>query len=314
MDIAFNNLLNICHNYYEYLLSLDNVVGVCIGNKIINGINTYKTCVNVLVTKKINAKYLSTNNIIPKTYMGITTDVIEIGVLKPYMIEPVIGKFRPLVSGCEISIKESDGTFTSGTLGGIVYKNIDDKVEYYILTNNHIFSVFNQLPIGTPIIQTNPFKNTSSNDVIAHLTSFVPLMSSDETFTYLNQVDAAIAKLIDSQLISKSAFRIGRTYGVNSAKLNQIVQKVGASSGVTEGRVIGLGATISLRDSDNKLLFFKDQIILDIEGLPGDSGSLVFNDDIEAIGLLIGGSEDGVAYANDINVVLDKFNVKLYTD
>ena len=314
MDILQNNILDICHNYYKYLMNLENVVGICIGTKIINKINTFEPCINILVEKKIKKKYLSTNNIIPKSYLGIKTDVIEVGRLAPYMGEPIIGKFRPLVSGCEILVETSKGNYSAGTLGGIVYKTYSDKKQYFLLSNNHVLCNYGIVPIGNPVIQTNSFKDPSTLDVVANLSTFIPIVFSKKNDEFSNRVDAAIAELTSTELISKSAFRIGIIDGVSNAKLNEPVRKVGAYSGLTEGNIFGIGSTIQIDYNEDKYIVYKDQILINIEGTPGDSGSLVFNNDEEAIGLLIGGNVAGtIAYANDINIVLEKLNVELYT-
>ena len=296
-------------------MKLENVVGVCIGNKVINGINTFEICINVLVKNKINIKYLSENNVIPKSYMGIKTDVIEVGILKHYMDDRIVGKFRPLVSGCQIDVKDYKGNYSMGTLGGIVYKTVDEKKEYYILSNNHVLCNYGEFPIGTPIIQSD---SENYDDIVAHLTTFVPIKLSkenDENDEYLNSVDAGIAKLTSKELVSTSVSRIGKISGIGNAKLGDIVRKVGAISGVTHGSVIGLGGTVDFGYSDEEYMIFKDQIFLGIEGSPGDSGALVFNEKNEVIGMLMGGDDIiNKAFVNDINIVLNELKVNLYID
>ena len=120
MNNIMNNILDISHNYYKYLINLKNVIGVGLGLKIINNIQTIEPCIHVLVNTKIKTKYLNKNNIIPKTYMGIKTYVIENGSIK-LLSEYNQNKFRPLQSGCTLGISN---TRYVGTLCCIVKKSL----------------------------------------------------------------------------------------------------------------------------------------------------------------------------------------------
>jgi len=117
----------------ERLLSLPNVVGFS---------KTYKPriragkifpeekCIRVYVSKKLPETLLSPWELIPKEFLGIPTDVVEVGELK------ALGKTdytRPIVSGLSIG----QAQITSGTLGWF-YK--DKKGNILGGTNSHILS------------------------------------------------------------------------------------------------------------------------------------------------------------------------------
>ncbi len=73
-----DKIRKISYSHYHHLLSLKNVVGVGLGHKWINGVNTYEPCLHVLVKNKVSKQYLCCQHLIPKTYMGLRTDVIDL--------------------------------------------------------------------------------------------------------------------------------------------------------------------------------------------------------------------------------------------
>ena len=94
MQTLEEKILDISTKYYHYLINLQSVKGVGYGFKHINGVNTFEPCIHVLVERKLQSTNLSFSNIIPKVYMGIKTDVIEVGNMKSF--SPITKKFRPL--------------------------------------------------------------------------------------------------------------------------------------------------------------------------------------------------------------------------
>ena len=85
MDNSFKNkLMSICNQAYIDFKNIENVIGVGLGFKYINGKSTEKLCIQVLVNKKINELELDIKNVIPKEYLGVKTDVIEVGSLNSF--------------------------------------------------------------------------------------------------------------------------------------------------------------------------------------------------------------------------------------
>ena len=309
-----NNILDISNNYYKYLMSLENVIGIGLGYKYINKVTTFEPCIHVLVEKKINAKYLSRNNLVAKNYMGIKTDVIEIGKYTFYQGEAITEKYRPLEGGCEIFVvdENNEDIFFNGTLGCVVTKIEKGEREFFILSNNHVLANFNKNPIGLPIIQTNDIDSEDiMQDVVANLTTFIPIKFIEGDNKPINYVDCAIAKIHDKSIISNMIIDIGEIKGITKAVLNQKIKKVGCATGLTTGKVTTIGATVEIPASDELKIFYKDQIISDIDGNQGDSGAIVLNDYDEVLGLLVGGG-GGMTLINDIHKVLDLLNVEIY--
>ena len=68
--------------YEQELMAKPNVVGVGVGLKIKGGVQTDKTSLIVLVSKKIPKVELSTEDLIPEEVEGIPVDVLEVGQIK----------------------------------------------------------------------------------------------------------------------------------------------------------------------------------------------------------------------------------------
>lgn len=310
MDALQNNILDISHNHYEYLMNLENVNGVGLGFKRIKGQFSKEPCIHVLVENKVNENYLTSNNIIPKKYMGIKTDVIEVGKILASSGEAIPQKLRPLESGCGISL---DGNNEDGTLGCIVTKIVDGEMQYFILSNNHVLADLNNAPIGSPIVQPSFYITKEENEnIIAHLDTFIPLKFDSRSINY---VDCAIGKILDNSNISNKIFELGEIAGYNKPTLDLYVKKVGFVSGLSEGKIVSIGVTQEIFYSAFEIAKFKDQIYTDAKSTKGDSGSAILNQNNEIVGILLGTSNnDDYTIFNDINLVLDALKVDIYIE
>ena len=312
MDNLKNSIIDISTNYYKYLMNLENVTGIGLGFKEINGTKILEPCIHVLVEKKVNIKYLSKNNIVPNKYMGITTDVIEVRktILKHNKKIPF--KLRPLECGGSISTEDE----ASGTICCIVTNMKKHKRRYYILSNNHILADGNYSDIGIPIIQPGDIVGGSfKTDKIAHLTTFVPINYVEDDSKKVNFMDAAIGEVINSQNISNKVYGIGAITGVSKAILGETVKKVGSTTGFSSGIVETTNVTMTVPFSNYESAVFVKQIRANFFNDGGDSGSPVLNDKNEIVGLFYSGSDDNKsAYFNDIGLVLEKLNVGLFME
>ena len=317
MDNLENNISNIAINHYKYLMNLENVNGVALSYKYIKGINTFEPCISVLVENKVSSKFLTSNNIIPKNYMGIKTDVIAIG--KPSMQDidggVIFFKMRPLEAGCVIG---STVRYASGTMCCIVKKSfkkgIFKKTKYYILSNNHVLANRNQNPIGTKVIQPSLVeKGDASSDVVAILDTFIPMKFIEDDEEAENLVDAGIAEIFDSHIISNKIFPDIKIKGTTEPALLMSVKKIGYKTGETSGNIRAVNASVSLKVLENNSAVFKNQIISELRTRGGDSGSPIFTANNELVGMHMAGGIDGFSIANNINIVLKELGVKLYT-
>ena len=222
---------------------------------------------------------------------------------------------RGLVIGCSI------GHFkiTAGTLGCFVTEQATGAK--LILSNNHVLANENDAKSGDAILQPGKIDGgKKTTDAIGTLQAFEPLKKSG-----VNIVDCAIASIKPKiQFQPNKLGRFGVLTGVSPVPVvdKLKVQKVGRTTGETKGRVTAFELDNVVVGYDLGNLRFDDQI--EIEGAGprpfsagGDSGSLIVDEDLAAVGLLFAGGDQGgsngmgLTYANPIQRVLDTLKVDL---
>ncbi|AEB76397.1 trypsin-like peptidase domain-containing protein [Clostridium botulinum] len=294
---------NICKNEYEYFLDKPYVIGVALGYKMINGFYTNQKCIAVFVIKKVPCSELLSNEIIPRCYKGFQTDVNE---CEMPVCNSLRTRIRPVLNGYSVGniLKKSSGT--AGCL-------VADKY-LYILSNNHVFALNNQAPIGSVILQPSVEDGGKiEKDVIGHLNRYIPIKFIEGKTKPENTVDCALCKVINRSFVSPKIAFVGSPKGTAKAKLNEDVIKIGRTTALTTGKIKYLSATFEVDCLYvDKPALFKDQIITTKMAGPGDSGALLLNKDNYAVGLLIGSNSNLVAF-NPIEAVLDSLKVKLVT-
>ncbi|AEB76395.1 hypothetical protein ADU80_13280 [Clostridium botulinum] len=269
----------------------------------INGFYTCEKCITVFVTKKLSCNELLSNEIIPRCYKGFQTDVKECGMP---ICDALKTRVRPVINGYSIGNILENNYGTAGCL-------VADKY-LYILSNNHVFALNNRAPIESVIVQ--PGVNDGGKiekDVIGHLNRYIPIKFIEGKTKPENIVDCALCKVISRSFVSPKIAFVGIPKGTAKAKLNEDVKKVGRTSELTTGKIKNLSATFTVACSQvGKLALFKNLIVTTRMGQPGDSGSLILNEDNHAIGLYVGSIND-ITIANPIEKVLDSLKVKLVT-
>lgn len=218
------------------------------------------------------------------------------------------GIVRPLIGGISVGHWE----ITAGTLGMFVK---DTSNNIYIMSNNHVLAAINKGKPGDPVLQPGPYdlhvnlSKYSVNEVeylykpyvVGHLSAYVPLKFQCWFAKRYNEVDVAIAKVDPDVAWKNELLGIGSITGVNDPVLNLAVKKSGRTTGVTMGRIIDTDATIEVWYEDKVALF--DHVIVIQPALntsftePGDSGSIVVNENNEAVAeIFAGGSGYGIAF------------------
>ncbi len=252
-------------------------------------------------------------------YVGRISSQAKIGaavdVTKPAFYRK---RRRPLHIGSSIS-DVSAGFDSAGTLGCFVRGRTGGAVR--ILSNNHVIAGENATRVGSPIVQPGTLDagNTPTDDV-AVLAKFVRLKKSRP-----NLIDAATATLLPGiDFDSRNIGRLGQLAGqgdVMNLFEGAAVFKVGRTTGQTEGRLTASEIDNVSVEYDLGWLRFDNQI--EIEGTgsrsfsdSGDSGSLIVDESLNAIGLLFAGGDSGgtnnrgLTYANPIQTVLDSLAVE----
>jgi hypothetical protein len=227
---------------------------------------------------------------------------------------------RPLRIGSSISDVQHDFT-SAGTLGCFV---VGRKSPHYlgILTNNHVIANENANSAGDPLVQPGTLDgNGGAADVIGELGRFVRIRANRT-----NIIDAAVGDLYEGvEFDSRPIGDLGSLAGLGDVMdlpSGATVYKVGRTTGQTEGRLTAFDVDNVRVEYDMGVERFDNQI--EIEGAgnrafsdSGDSGSLIVDAQLRAIGLLFaggdeGGSNDkGLTYANPIGIVLDELQVDL---
>ena len=298
------------------LLTLPQVVGVGYGFKEVKGIKTDQEAIVILVNKKLLPEQLADHELVPKHVNSIVTDVIEVGELKALkveMLEPLQSrteKVRPAPPGVSIG----HYLITAGTFGSVVYDN--STAQPMILSNNHVLANATngndqRASINDRIYQPGPFDfvhvdlgYADRQYIIACLKRFVNLADSPA----INVVDCAIGEPLENSLIIPEILEIGLVQGVTTPALSMAVQKSGRTTGLTFGQITVLDAMVDVQYGLGRVLRFDHQIITTNMSSPGDSGSLLLDDNNLAVGLLFAGSNTSTIH-NPIQDVLHLLSV-----
>jgi len=273
-----------------------NIVGVGYGTKLAGGVIQEEQAVRVYVRAKLSRSSLSTNEEVPLTVNGISTDVIQVG--------DIVALQRP--TECGVSCGHS--LITAGTLGCLVKQSNGDR---FILSNNHVLANSNDAQNGDNILHPGPMDGGNPTQPIAQLTDFEPLKLDDSP----NFIDAAIAKVINIGDIKPSIVTIDDVQQpVIPAAEFQSVRKQGRTTQHTIGIITDLSADIRVRYG-GKVANFENQLaITGINGpfsSGGDSGSLIVDAVTRRpVGLLFAGGGN-TTFANPIERVLARFNIDI---
>jgi len=255
---------------------------------------------------------------IPKKLDEVSVDVVITGkiyALKPGgkppspSIDPKAWFARPVPIGVSTG---NEGQISSGTIGC----RVTDGANVYALSNNHVYALENNAPIGSKVLQPGRYDTAgyvyNANNVIGTLSAFEGIVFSTSAS---NKIDAAIA-LSDTGKLGNATPSNG--YGTPksstvSAYVGMPVQKYGRTTALTKGRVYATNATVNVGYSSGTARFV-DQIWVYSTGAfikAGDSGSLLVTDPAtKPVGLLFAGDSSGKwAVANRIDLVLSAFGV-----
>lgn len=319
------------------LLELPNVVGVGKGWKMTRGETTKDPSIVVLVSKKVPRQELTRSELVPSKLGNVTTDVLEVGEIR---FLNRTGYVRPAPPGVSIGhYKISAGTF------GAVVRDRHTK-ELLILSNNHVLANSTdgrdgRASVGDPILQPGPHDGGKKEHLIGYLHRYIPLsrefgasncphaasvekvanrclravrpnyrLKLQRQSPRGNLVDAALAKPVSPQFITHEILDIGPVKGIREAQVGMMLKKSGRSSGFNTAEVRVISTLMRVALSAHESVIFEDQIVTDPMASPGDSGSLVLDEENYAVGLLFAGS-DNATVVNRIQNVLDLLEVDL---
>jgi len=314
-----------------------NVVGVGVGYKEVKGAKTSDLALKVLVQDKVPPSALSAKDAVPAKVDGMVTDVLAVGKVTAFQNHKA--RHRPAMPGISIG----HYAITAGTFGAVVRDAQSN--QRLILSNNHVLANSNSADKGDSILQPGRADGGKDpQDRIADLERFVRIrfIGEDDNggskcpiarfFSSLlntlsaitgsktrlvpisgqdvpNLVDAAVAKPVNDDIISDEILEIGVVQGTAEAVLGLKVRKSGRTTGYTEGEVNALDASIKV-GYGNQTALFEQQILTNDMSDPGDSGSLIVDEQNHAVGLLFAGSTT-VTVINPISAVLSALNITI---
>lgn len=299
-----------------------NVTGVGIGQKLVKGEMTGQECIRLYVERKVPPGAIPPEFMLPSSIGGVPTDVIEAGrfiadhpAVAPIEImegQAITTKFRPVRPGCSCGFRftgPQSGIVMAGTLGAIV----EAASKRFILSNNHVLANENQLPLGSQIFQPGLLDGGNpAADQVARLSKFVPISPTTH-----NLVDCAIAELTNAALADAVFLpKVGALSKVApiAATPGMGVEKVGRTTGYTQGNVFDVQATIKVQYSFG-IATFDDQVV--IQGTPGsfsaggDSGSLIVDRSSKRGTALLFAGSTAFTVGNKLDRVLSALGVTL---
>ena len=210
-----------------------------------------------------------------------------------------------------IGVSAGHPTITAGTVGA----RVTDGSKVYALSNNHVFAAENRASIDDKVLQPGPVDGgLNPGDAFGTLAAFEPVSF---TFGSSNKMDAAIALSTIEELGNATlddGYGTPRSETVK-ARISMKVKKYGRTTGVTQGKIDAIMATVNVRYNQGQARFV-DQILIKPGGFSagGDSGSLVVadggSDNNKPVGLVFAGS-NLVSIANPIEPVLKRFGVTI---
>jgi hypothetical protein len=329
-----------------HLMVKANVIGMGVGQRTRNGEVVDELVLKVYVSNKLPKALLDKKDLIPTTLeldnKKVPVDVEQSDVPQAQIFDL---RSRPLIGGSSIGPANLfRGVFSVGTLGVCV--TLDDR-RTYILSNNHVLSLANQLAIGTNIVQPSMVDGgvapttTSVNDLVATLSNFIPIDFGTFTITIfgitytlprVNYVDCALAIVRDAfNAANREIHWVGYPatstvdptqfsfFGLNLIFPSQVC-KMGRTTEYTVGNIVDISWDGYIDYSQNfgnvngtNRAWFQDQLKIDGGrrpfSMPGDSGSLVMSlSDSRPAGLLFAGAGN-FSYCNYISAVMRALSI-----
>jgi hypothetical protein len=334
MDVQpLNAARQILHQTLPDFLHRRNVQACGLGYKVSNGRQLDTLSLIVSVTQKIPASQLAPEDLIPKEVQGLLTDVVATGMFHAFDLLDPRARRRPAQPGISVGHYR----ITAGTIGLIVYRENTP----LILSNNHVLANSNNALEGDPIYQPGPADGGTSNDRIATLSDYMPIdfgeTSSDCSIVNtmarvlnnlarltgsshrlqaikvtpgINTMDAALAMPDDPDLVKSEILGVGLVNEAGEPVLGQRVQKMGRTTGLTQGVITQTDVTVKV-NYGGRVANFTDQIFADVMSSPGDSGSSILDMENRAVGLLFAGSET-VTILTPLQHILNHFGVTVF--
>ena len=252
-----------------------------------------------------------------------------------------VKKWRPAPGGISIG----HYAITAGTLGVAVRDRASGA--RLILSNNHVLANTtsgndHRAAPGDIILQPGAYDGGDANtDVLGRLMRFVPLRRTasqpqcataaalekvaNRLISWLhphyrvqlqrlnqggNLVDAALAMPEREEDLADEILALGRISGTARAYLGQPISFSGRTSGLVKGKILAMEVSLYITMHSGEEVLFEVQLITSAVSRPGDSGSLLVDENNRAVGLLFAGS-DRVSICNRIDHVCRLLDIEI---
>ncbi len=208
----------------------ENVTAIDIGYKYKKGKVTDQISVRIHVREKSDETALEAADLFPEEILGVAVDVIQ-ATYAPHRGLQVLSQRRQRRDPVQPGLSVAHPNVSAGTLGALVIDNVTGQPG--ILSNWHVLVGSAEAKPGDPIVQPGPADGGRLlRDTIATLERSV--LGPDG--------DAAVALLTGTRQVLPEQFETNQL--LQAARMpsrDEILEKSGRTTGVTRGRVDGLG-------------------------------------------------------------------------
>lgn len=223
-------------------------------------------------------------------------------------------RHRPIQAG----ISEIHSSSTAATSGPYPAKIVDtskgnwasiaSEGDLVRLSNCHSYALSGQAELGDTLLQPSPYDGGNSDDTSGGLLGYLPLEDGV-------RADVA-ARTVDRETDTEKSHNVDEEWPTairrERPETGETLTKTGRTTGVTEGRVEAVGASVRV-SYPHETVTLRDQILTSDMSQGGDSGSPVYDTDGALVGLLFAGSSRVTVHNHIANVESD-FGVQLMTE
>jgi hypothetical protein len=283
----------------------NNVIGVGIGTKFKKGKDTSRACVRVYVLSKLDVAKLSPSAVVPPKFLGVLTDVIEVGRFgRSGRLKDIRADQSRIGPGCPIRVAANVPNVNSGAFGTLGAVVSDRDGHTYILSCNHILASNGRVPENRNILSNEePIGSFSGNRFCIELKR-----------GQANLVDCALGHVTNNKVSTDFPNDFPKKWKPVSSepivpRRGMKVAKAGAISGPTHGTIVDVDAEGYI-DYSFGTFHFDHQVVIDSGSdkrefaVAGDSGSAVIDTDTGKVTAMIFAAAGRFAVACPLHAVL----------
>jgi hypothetical protein len=307
------------------LLARENVVATGVGRKVVDGRPTDELAIVCSVVSKQPPSALPPGELVPPRVDGVPTDVVRTGPI--FVLQSPTGRHRPAPGGVSVGhFSITAGTLGCAVRRGGRLHILSNN---HVLANSNAAAVGDAIlqpgptdggrnpgdliarlsawvPIefdGAPAPPPPGSGCATARAAAGVLNAAAALVGSGTRLQPIridapptppraaaNLVDCAIAEPVEEGLITPEILNLGTLAGITEATLGMPVRKSGRTTGVSQGTIQQIDVTVQVSFGGGRTATFVDQLLAGPMSQGGDSGSVVVDVEMRAVGLLFAGS------------------------